>query len=334
MMLSNRLKFGFNILNALRSVREAVTAPRKHLKSLFEPAGLEYSVQTNLTAEGFDEVSSEWQAHFAGNPYDLQTYNYLENAQLNNFGTVDNPNVVFTADAPFRFVGCSGPQNEDDYESHELMWIMLREGPLQRCMICGQVFKLVRLRNEFSSEMDYYAPNFNQLWFQDLGESEITNNLSLLKANTHFEHTHFENPENTVYSFVSSDEHDRILTDPAYRIQRKSETDLKAKIYVLAMEEYEKEKEINNPWREPLSKLEYENLIQAEVIIRKLDRQFRQLTKFHARRALDSHEDYERRNLRMVEGQKSRFEHANHLQTIQKYVEKPEEYEKTYLELL
>ncbi|CAM6000711.1 unnamed protein product [Sphagnum balticum] len=206
MMLSNRLKFGFNILNALRSVREAVTAPRKHLKSLFEPAGLEYSVQTNLTAEGFDEVSSEWQAHFAGNPYDLQTYNYLENAQLNNFGTVDNPNVVFTADAPFRFVGCSGPQNEDDYESHELMWIML-----------------------------------------------------------------------------SSDEHDRILTDPAYRIQRKSETDLKAKIYVLAMEEYEKEKEINNPWREPLSKLEYENLIQAEVIIRKLDRQFRQLTKFHAR---------------------------------------------------
>ena len=28
--------------------------------------------------------------------------------------------------------------------------------------------------------------------------------------------------ENTVYSLISSDEHDRVLTDPAYRIQRKS----------------------------------------------------------------------------------------------------------------
>lgn len=54
---------------------------------------------------------------------------------------------MFTADAPFRYVGCTGPQNEDDYESHELLWMMLREGPLQRCMVCGQVFKLVRLRN-------------------------------------------------------------------------------------------------------------------------------------------------------------------------------------------
>jgi hypothetical protein len=48
---------------------------------------------------------------------------------------------------------------------------MLREGPLQRCMGCGQVFKLVRLRNEYSSEMDYYASNFNLLWFQDMGEN-------------------------------------------------------------------------------------------------------------------------------------------------------------------
>jgi len=43
------------------------------------------------------------------------TYNYLEGGQLTNFGTVDNPTVIFTADAPFRYVGCSGPQNEDDY---------------------------------------------------------------------------------------------------------------------------------------------------------------------------------------------------------------------------
>jgi hypothetical protein len=39
--------------------------------------------------------------------------------------------------------------------------------------------------------MDYYSPNFNQLWWQDMGENEVPNNFSLLKANTHFEHSVF-----------------------------------------------------------------------------------------------------------------------------------------------
>ena len=140
-----------------------------------------------------------------------------------NFGTVDNPLVIFTADAPFRYVGCSGPQNEDDYESHQLFWMMIREGPLQRCGVCGQVFKLVRLRNEFSPEMDYYMSNFNKMWMEDLGEHDVVNNLSLSKANTHFQFTYFEQPENSAYSFITSDDHDRMLVDPAYRIQKQTE---------------------------------------------------------------------------------------------------------------
>jgi hypothetical protein len=56
MLLASKLRFGFgfNILNAVRNLKEAVIAPRKHLKAAFEPSGVEYSVQTNLTAEGFD----------------------------------------------------------------------------------------------------------------------------------------------------------------------------------------------------------------------------------------------------------------------------------------
>jgi hypothetical protein len=38
---------------------------------------------------------------------------------------------------------------------------MLREGSLQRCGICGQVFKLVRLRDEQSDEMNYYISNLH-----------------------------------------------------------------------------------------------------------------------------------------------------------------------------
>lgn len=110
-----RYNFGFNILSAFKGIKEAIKAPIKHIKSSNEPVGINYSTQTNLTAEAFDEVAHEWQAFYGHNPFDLQTYNYLENAQLSNFGTVDNPLVIFTADAPFRVVGCSGPQNEDDF---------------------------------------------------------------------------------------------------------------------------------------------------------------------------------------------------------------------------
>jgi hypothetical protein len=66
-------------------------------------------------------------------------------------------------------------------------------------------------------------------------------------------------------------------------MQRKAESDLKARVYMLAMEDYEKDKLINSVWREPLGKQDYENLINAEVILRKLDRKFRKLTKFHSR---------------------------------------------------
>lgn len=83
-----------------------------------------------MTADAFDEVAHEYKSLYTSNPYHLQIYNNLENIQTINFGTVDNPAVIFTADAPFRYVGCTGLQNEDDYEQHELMIFMLREGPL------------------------------------------------------------------------------------------------------------------------------------------------------------------------------------------------------------
>jgi hypothetical protein len=37
---------------------------------------------------------------------------------------------------------------------------------------------------------------------------------------------------------ISSDEHDRVLVDPAYRMQRKAESEMKAKVYLMAMEDY------------------------------------------------------------------------------------------------
>ena len=77
----------------------------------------------------------------------------------------------------------------------------------------------------------------------------------------------------------------------------------------MAMEDYEKEKLQNSKWREPLSKLDYENLIQAEVIIRKLDRQFRKLTKFHTRKYIDA-ANHARREKRMIEKANKRWDNS------------------------
>ena len=44
-----RYNFSFNILNAFKGIKEAVTAPIKHAKLLTEPTGNYYNPQTNTT---------------------------------------------------------------------------------------------------------------------------------------------------------------------------------------------------------------------------------------------------------------------------------------------
>ena len=49
--------------------------------------------------------------------------------------------------------------------------------------------------------------------------------------------------------------------------------------------------------------------------------------KFKYRRALDSRADYERRNTRMVENQKDRFEKNIYSQLVENYLRNPQEFE-------
>jgi len=146
--------------------------------------------------------------------------------------------VIFLLD---RYVGCTGQMNEDDYEGHELMFILLREGSLQRCVGCGQVFKLVRLRNEYSPEMDYYLSNFHPYDMQEMAESDTTILMSPWKYASHYEYTQFETPSNMVYSLVNPDEHDRLLVDPAYRMERTKALEEKYKVYTSSLREVEKQ---------------------------------------------------------------------------------------------
>jgi len=66
---------------------------------------------------------------------------------------------------------------------------------------------------------------------------------------------------------------------------------------------------MNSPWREPISKVTYENLITAEAVLRRLDRQFRKLTKFHSRKYIDP-DNHSRREKRMLEKANKRWDNA------------------------
>jgi hypothetical protein len=60
----------------------------------------------------------------------------------------------------------------------------------------------------------------------------------------------------------------------------------------------------------------------------------KKIFKFKYRRALDSSEDYGRRNERMIGNQSKRFDENNTIELIQNYLEDPETYQEAYLEMV
>lgn len=146
----------------------------------------------------------------------------MESTVHSQFGTVDNPVLIFTSDSSWRIVICMGPGIEDDAHSHEKIFYMVREGPMNRCLVCGQCFKIVRLRDESSEEMDYYGMMFSTMSHFDVSEEDMHINLTSLFADRPQANMQTI-PATNVYIQINSDEADRILVDPAYKLDRLKE---------------------------------------------------------------------------------------------------------------
>lgn len=251
----------------------------------------------------FDEEGAEWQALITQNSYEANIFMNLDMPQLQNFGTVDNPHLIYTSEVPFRFVACAGPPSEDDFEYHENLWFLLREGPLQRCTACGQVFKLVRLRDEFSPENDYYMTGLTQSLAEEYGEQDVITNISLFRPFMFytFNHTHFEVPSNYMYSMMRMDDHDRYLTDPAFRMEQNKLAEEKYKVMIDTMDKLDQhyKEAFGESKIESISKEEYQNIIDTEKSIEVLNEHFRKIQKFKIRNIIDP-ENHERRENRML----------------------------------
>ena len=297
-MLRKISKRQFGLFQSLKNI---LAVPRKHWKNNMGAGGGNES-PIGVTTQYFDDEAGEWQAAIVENTYELNSYQSMESVQQGNFGTIDNPHIIFTSDIPFRFVGCTGPPNEDDFESHELLYFLLREGPLQRCGSCGQVFKLVRLRDEFSAENDYYQSSMVRQDFAELGEADHWIQQSVIRMMPHsWEHTHFEAHSHQAISLKNPDEHDRIFTDPAFRLEQMQRVEQTVGAYRKTMSEIEHS--INDTYGESpveYSKEVYENVVNTEVALAELDRHFNRVQRFNMRYVLDP-ANHERREARLLE---------------------------------
>ena len=269
-----------------------------------EPMAEDHQTITH-TNYRFDEEGFEWQSLITKNSYEVNAFMNLDMPQLQNFGTVDNPHLIFTSEVPFRFVGCAGPPSEDDFETHEVMWFLLREGPLQRCSACGQVFKLIRLRDEFNTENDYYASGLSQQLIDEFGEADVWGQFSIFRPFMFFtnEHTHFETASNYFYSLMRADDQDRYLTDPAYRLEKNKEADLKHLQIIETLESIDQafqERFSKHNLHNEISKDQYENLIETEKSIELLNLHFKRVNRFKLRHMIDP-ENHLRREKRMQE---------------------------------
>lgn len=144
-------------------IRDTVNKPYRHVKSFFEQDGLNYESQLPEGYRTHGNTAASFSASITQNAIELNQWHEMESVVHSQFGTVDNPVLIFTSDSSWRIVICMGPGVEDDSSMHEKMFYFVREGPIHRCQICGQCFKIVRLKDEFTEEQDYYSLMFSTL---------------------------------------------------------------------------------------------------------------------------------------------------------------------------
>jgi hypothetical protein len=114
-------------------------------------------------------------------------------------------------------------------------------------------------------------------------------------------------PSSNVYIHVNNDEMDRIMIDPAYKLDRIQETN--EKIYAMhsAYERIDEQmKDMTYKVKTPIGRDVYDNWYETEKSIRKIDRMFNKVEKFDAR-AMTDPLNHERREKRMLEKKNERW---------------------------
>lgn len=114
-------------------MKDRFNTPLRHIKSFIEPDGYNYESQLPEGYRLHGNTAATLSASITKNSIELNQWHEMEATVHSQFGTVDNPVLIFTSDSSWRIVICMGPGIEDDSHSHEKVFYMVREGPIHRC---------------------------------------------------------------------------------------------------------------------------------------------------------------------------------------------------------
>lgn len=201
---------------------------------------------------------------------------------------------------------CSGPASEEESSSHEKMYMIVREGPIHRCMFCGQCFKLIKLKDDvYDHQNTYYSTVFTDLSPRIIGETEIAPHYLTFPFTSHELNNNNANviPTDRKYLFVNADEADHIMTDPAYRMEKYKELENDYFQYNMVVQEIERQKKLLRTAEKDtqiMTRDTYETWYEVEKAILRFDREFNRSEKFSGRALFDA-ENHERRERRMLE---------------------------------
>jgi len=177
---------------------------------------------------------------------------------------------------------------------------------MNRCHICGQCFKLVRLKDESSERNDYYSSMFADITHFEIGEEDM--HIGLTSYFGDRAHNQMQTlPATNVYIHVNNDEADRIMIDPAYKLEKFSEVHEKAYAMAEAFRIVDAQMRAQTyKTKIPFSRDLYETWYGIEKSIAKFDRIFNKVEKFNARMMTDP-ENHERREKRMLSRRNDRW---------------------------
>ena len=93
---------------------------------------------------------------------------------------------------------------------------------MHRCHVCGQCFKIVRLKDENSELNDYYSTMFAAITHFEVSEEDQAIGLTSYFGDRPQANLQTMSSTN-VYIHANNDEADRIMIDPAYKLERMKE---------------------------------------------------------------------------------------------------------------
>jgi hypothetical protein len=163
------------------------------------------------------------------------------------------------------------------------------------------------LKDEASAENDYYSSMFATIDHFEVAEEDM--HVPIANFFGDRRHAAIQSvPGLDAYIHVNNDEMDRIMIDPAYKLEKLKEAHEKVYAMQLAMKICEDQMdELTYKVRLPLGRDIYENWFNIEKSIMKFDRMWNKVEKFDARSMTDPL-NHERREKRMLEKKAERWQ--------------------------